>query len=680
MCLEENHIKIKDIFGDIFFATKYLKNLYVSERVDAYTDTSNDEDDSIPIYINQKYSNLLTNNEIVIFNGALNNIENITTNYRDQLDSFLQNNSDFGLPEASLDIVYLGSSPRIQRLLILIGGIGSGKTTLLTNYIKNNKKIKQLWLDFTFKNCYENLNKASIFRLLKKHIEKIEKDNIGRHDFRTILFEDEINKNISFFERNNKIRENILKNKIQEWFENDEIFVLSYLQYMLKHGEPVIVFDNIDLHPLHNQLELYEFAKEIIDINDSVRFIISMREYSFCDFNIEYRNAILNQPIIHITAPDSKLVILKRINYLTSLLKPQITIQSSYTESNNKIKIIHNDVMELIQDIIKPLLYQRSILFLKCITNHNIRQILNLVISYISSPYLIKTRFIKGLINKSISVTKEPKISFDEFLEIMILNSWQYFEKKIYTSKASAILNIYTTELGNDGNAKLLRYHLLTFILKLAEIGKWVNKKDIFDCLCPTLLISETVLLNELQTLMNNGAIESPEGSKVNECNTFLPTRKSWYYIHKLSKYLTYIRLIRNDLPLDFVHKSSNISTPLDYDELLEYLKFIDWIRRIEINEVKALSESENRFKYMQLAPRCPICFKIFKSLTLRIKQLKDKGYLSGLNTIKTTETLKKFFNEIKRNINDEKLVCTLNTNDLYKMINNTITEISLTS
>lgn len=269
----------------------------------------------------------------------------------------------------------------------------------------------------------------------------------------------------------------------------------------------------------------------------------------------------------------------------------------------------------------------------------------------------MSTKIVKRIIFEKIDKEYQGfNISFDEFLQIMLLRSFDYYDPRNFRTEFESLINVYQTFVSANGLEKLIIFRIMILSLRLADANMFIDKCNIIKTVSRGLEMPEEKVEAAIGYLLRTDTFESPDGNNVVRCNILFPTRKMWYYINKLSKYITYVKLIRNDLYLNYECRPSKYGDRLDFGEIREYLLFIDWIRRIEINELKYVSE-KHRSDYLQLLSDKPVCIKLLKSLISRINKLLKDGLLAYLETKEAGKLIEKLYNEMKRNINEELLL-----------------------
>lgn len=650
--------KVADAFGDIIFEKPLMEDQYVTIRVNPFREKT-DKGDTLDILMNIAHKNEYTDNLIVYYDGE--KWINTCRELDDKLKEFIAGRKTMGKPEASLNIVYPTIISRISRLLLVIGGIGCGKTTFLTRYLHLHSEIQHLWIDFSFVDSSIDFNKKYIFSKIRKKILQNEKSRIGNLDYRSEIFRDLISQSRDFFYPDGILDKKRLDERIQQWFEDDELFVNSYLLFKSEESNFILIFDNIDIHKSNYQLALYEYAKELIDATPKLKIILSMREYSYGILKNEYLGTLKNQPIIHITSPNAEEVLEKRFKFLAEIIKLD-KVELLIEEPNSKItsKFSFEDTQNLIENLLFPLLQPKSIFMLRCLSNYNIKQILYYINMYLSSPYLLSTKFIKGVIQDQMDRTfKGAKISFDEFLQIMLLCSRRFYDQNIQLAETDQILNVYQVEEAKDQNYKFLVYRIIAYVLKHGQRRSPTNKKMIIETVSKGLCMDPDKVRKTFNILLETGTLESPDGinlAQLSDVSLVYPTRKAWYYCHRLSKFLIYIRLIRNDLFLNYEHQPTTYSDWLDEKEINDYLLFVDWIRRIEKSELKDLKD-DYKGDYLQLVGEIPICLKVLKSILLRLDELVRGKHIEKPDCSMAHKKIRGLFLEIRRDINQGKIL-----------------------
>ena len=674
--LEKIGSSFKDTFGDIIFTKYKMEELYVEQRDDPFYYLS-DDGRKIPVAMNNTLKQLYTDNYFV-FKNKDEEWQNISNIYDYEIEKFMKNRSEIGKPEASVDyilnIVYPSSRCRIERIFIIIGGIGCGKTTFITRYLSKNLNVSSLFLDFNFIMSLKEFHDEILYKELKQKIIQVEGDKIGDFEFRKGIFEKKIKESFDYFKNpNNTLNKKKLTNKLQEWFEDNEVFVDSYLYYKSEKGNFLLIFDNIDLHPNDNQTYLYEFSKNLVNKIQLLKILITMREYSFGYLQQHDHGTLVNQPILHITSPDTISVIKKRISLILELIvnkKISIQIESSSRQTPN-FKLEISETEALINNILKPLLLQKSLFFLISISNGSIKLVLANILKFFSSPYLMNTKLFKRIFKESVVDDYQgARISFDEFVQILLLGNYDFYEQRLSRNHITSFLNLYKTQTNNLDNECFLLQRIIDYSLKHWETQTNIKKSKLIEVVTKALSIAEKKVLGCLDILLKSGTLESPDGIDINslkETSHIFPTRKAWYYSHRLSKLLTYIRLIQNDLLLDFEHEPHSYIETLDIKEISNYILFIDWIRRIENKELASVID-EDRVYYLQVIGEKPLCLKVFKSFITRLLELKEKRVVSKRILYENKLKILGLFQQIKKNITQARIQPDVSETYLYQI------------
>lgn len=614
--LQPSGYSLQGIFGDIIFKKDQMDVLYVQSR-DEPTGTSGIPSDTEegPMWTMQAANpELFSGNEVRVYDCS-GHIRDIGSNAL-KLKEFISKGE--GQPEAALKVVFESSYPRINRILIVWGGIGVGKTTFLVRFLSQNPQIKRDWFDFNFIPNDKFPDMSTLVHYLREIIANRYGKKLGNYAFRKRLFHKKLEQHKAAFYVDGKLDRNRLNEKMEEFFNQDDTFLFSFLSLLARNRFNVLVFDNIDVHCHDNQMMLYELAKNIVDRVPRLRIIMTMREYTFGDLKNAYAGALDTQLSLHITPPQINEVIKTRTTFVSNLVKKVVLPWPSPISGTYGLEI--KDLGKFMEYLLEPLLLPHSAEMLTCLYNRNIRAILRAILCFIESKYLQETRYVHSLLpDRDDNEYQGTKISFDDFLTITMLQSNMYYDPRLCPTYEDMIINVFELFPSQRGGNVFLPYRLLTYVVRHYRNNIALPKEDIIRDLSLALGLNQDVVEGLLHRYLEMGIIESPEGRRLEFCQTIFPTLKAWYYLHRLSKYLKYILHIRTDTCLDFKYTANH--RHMDDDMVMFYLRFIDWVRRMEIAEYANVPD-EFKAKYLLLLSERPISIRLFKSFVLRMDQL----------------------------------------------------------
>ena len=541
-----------------------------------------------------------------------------------------------------------------ERLLFLQAGIGSGKSTLLHHLSRIVlPKIEEAnAIDFSFQFAIIDLNPLAEAMSLKEIWKKLlgnirsqlEKSWSGpANNLWETLARDEIYNAegsylplISFSPHPERLR-----NRIIHASRDDLVFIRRMVKYLSQHKQRVVVFvpDNIDkLTSVKTQLALIERLVNLLNECEKSIGLVPLREYTLGDL-CNQRDFISFHHVKcqHITTPLLGDMVQKRFDLaMTELDDETATVNAVGITQATAIRTF--DVRELFKHIRsafeeipiaehdsadkKHSAYTRRLsYFLHHVTNTNARSTLKLVLSAMESWALpidevVTTYFYQR--DKGLPI-KLPPFTIDKLLRLCSVGCWRFYEQE----ECPQILNCFSFA-GHRPDAENGRFPLLIVhrMLQYFEGRTRINMNQFFnDFSCFGYSADE--LKGAVTRLQEGVFIESANGSGLLHDSVFYKTRKCSYYFHKLSKMLVFLENVRNDSMIEYKAEPHEAHTELAID-VPAVLEFIVYISDQECKEWAYVQRKGKLHieRYKRIVVTQPVCWKLFKSVQKRCKEL----------------------------------------------------------
>lgn len=644
-----NAFSFNEILGDIHGDSDKLTMLYVSDRVPA----SGGENELYPAPQNLSYPDLYNDNEFQYIGDEELRLDRV--DLRSEVKEFLTTVDD----RAQVSLVqHLEGLPLAKRLFLIMGGIGCGKTTFLHHLFQTTlRSLKSIQNGKDYQMIYCNYRSLPPPSLIEPSSDPLSLSSLAEpirsqlvEKFPEYTSDKEIERIIETESSDFRGVYNYLKRHTQGGLQGELIEKRHYAEKLLNNlifsaaiirdlhertsNRIVIALDNMDQHSANDQLSILRCAKALLNRCPKLTVIVCIREYSLRIIWEELRTMRVHA--MHMTTPPIDKVLKKRFRLLKSKYDrsrpPSVQLAENIEVEVKSYKKFLNKLSEVI-------LQRKTLRGLYALTNADLRELLRQVQAYLESPHLPVERILPDFYNSSAYDRGKfgkpwKKIPFDCFLTNIIVKKHDHYCEQAPLVGEYPIINIFCDPDAREPTWSLLRYRLLDYFQRQKRVSKR-EVVEIFKILEP----EEYRLEKRLENFLKDDFIESPEGREISKVQEIFATRRAWYYINRLSTYLVYLDLIRNDMWIDYKVTPPDPSTYTN-QKLPEVISLIDFIRRKEIAE-KAGASKQDMDTYKLIIGFQPISWRLLGSVASRLMALLRNKEL------RVTEDLEKSVNKM---------------------------------
>ncbi len=451
-----------------------------------------------------------------------------------QLDSFLKDN----YPSTHNGSMYY-----------VFGKKGVGKSTLLTYYISrylSQQKYIPIYLDLygiDIEDLYQSIN--------RKLYESLYNSQLTKKYFISPENAKEVRKEFS------SMSDEWIIDKIYKDHENKYQFTYQLLHHLAEERQKkiYIFFDNTDELGFDVIIQIIRLSYNIISNKIPVRIIHALRDYwgapEFVNQARQFQvsctyltppniTELINARIKHIKFPSPKAKF--SVEFLAwSESRWQ---QHTKTVTYEKATVLLDDFMV---EVFQNLNFAEEI-YKSC--NYNIRELLDNVYNFFHSCNLpIVPLFQRILLEQK----KSRKIELDDYIRcIMTVHTF------CFDYESSRVFNIFDM----SGKCSVTSYRNtlgLIRILQRVSLEDGCEKNDLLADF-KALGYEEDNLKYAINTLINKGLLESPDGDNFNVINILVISLKGKYYINKIIYNFEYLSYIQDRVPMP-----NNFQTSVNY-------------------------------------------------------------------------------------------------------------------
>lgn len=238
--------------------------------------------------------------------------------------------------------------------------------------------------------------------------------------------------------------------------ENTKEHINKCLLYLMQKNnyEVCMVFDNLDQHPtdLQEKVSLYAITRTKA-LN--ILAIVSLRDETYWDLKRKPPlNAYGNITSYQIVSPSMEQVLLKRINYVLSIIgKKKVTFDSSPDmKLNAVIEMDYNSIFSLFKDTIQK---DEIKVIINNLSSGDIRKGLDIFKEIITSGHVDLHNIFKYPVSQG-SINTIP---YDKVLKAIGLA-----DQIFYDSNKSAILNLFRTNSKDGFYSHFINYRILEIL------------------------------------------------------------------------------------------------------------------------------------------------------------------------------------------------------------------------
>lgn len=377
-----------------------------------------------------------------------------------------------------------------------------------------------------------------------------------------------------------------------------------------------------------------------------------MRTYTLGDIKTDY-GGTLSQPSLRLTPASIPEVIKSRLNFIGSQIQ-SVVVPILLGPRRHPVRVLVQNVQSFFSDVLMPLTLEKSMELQRGMFNKDLRLILGNVLTYLASRHFLNTVYVRGILTRTVSPAYEgAKVSFDEFMRISLLGQKEFLETDAGHCHPGSSVNMFRTVQTTKGSECFLLFHTLTYLVTHFQRKVAITCGRLTAILL-ALAVEEDTITRTLRFMLHTGLVESPQGTRLLLDHIIMPTWKAWFYVHRLAKYLTYIDVIKEDTPLDFRYRHGEMG--FNQDRSFFFLKFIDWVRRVEISEVHNL-DADTEAHYCVLCGSSPICLKLVKSYVLRVAELLTKNRIDKDDLTDTIKPTRALLSQIGADIRQDRLL-----------------------
>jgi len=403
-------------------------------------------------------------------------------NYSKEMRTFLKGRvSMLGLPVEEVyqietsdeSSTILGNDMTMKRqnkkkghLFVIFGNLGAGKTTFLSRYynhiLNEMQRKKFLWILIDFQSFYGNLLDVDEFitNQIEESIYKVE-ENFTKFEVLKEIYSVEIERMVggAWAPYSNNSEE--LNKKIGDFIEQKQYNRKEHIEKSLRHliakynYEICMVFDNLDQHSnsLQEQVSLYAVTrtKEL-----GILAIVSIRDETYWSLRRKPPlNAYGNITSYQVVSPSMEQVLLKRINYVLSIMgDKKITFDSNRDRQLNAvIEMDYNSLFSLFKDTIQTEEIKEIV---NNLSSGDIRKGLKIFKNIITSGHIDLNNIISY---PYMSPENKKTIPYDK-----IIKSVGLADQVFYDSNKSEIFNIFRTNSIDGFYSHLINYRILEIL------------------------------------------------------------------------------------------------------------------------------------------------------------------------------------------------------------------------
>jgi hypothetical protein len=432
---------------------------------------------------------------------------------------------------------------------------------------------------------------------------------------------------------------------------DDVTYVARVARFLAKRDNGVLVFvlDNIDCLPsARRQLAFVKRFVEFLDAIGPGVGIVTVREYTLGNLSglrdfaaFQYVNRL------HMTTPYLGEAVQKRFQVALAAVTDdsarlvRVPIGEGVASTQFDVKQILTHISSAFDDpgvrvLRKPRrstrmedLGLRNVpVFLNNITNSNMRLCLGFVLEALDSWAFPSGKVVRDYYYRRDTGQRWPVGPFtvDELFPAAAVGGFEFYDHRLCT----LVQNVFATGEVRP-NWQERRFPLLHVyrILQLVGGRGQIGLGECLDMLsCFPFHRAENWSI--LQSLLDQGFVESLQGSRLESIETLCATRKLIFYLDVFSCSLVYIEMVRNDSYIEYdsePHKVGVCRTVLAED-MIEAFKFIWYVMEQETQQyvgVKASKARVSRFRQIVEESR-PICWKMLCGVVAHGKELYQRN------------------------------------------------------
>lgn len=562
-----------------------------------------------------------------------------------------------------------------RRLFFLQAGIGAGKTTLVHHFsrITAPALMKEKAIPYRFVTAVVNCDPVAVdssMRDLWPMVLREVRLSIGQatgldtaEGWEQIAYEDIYDPNGSLkpaVRWSPKGEESAKREITYQVHDNDLLFIQRTARQLWQSspkGIIVVVLDNLDRHqiPWNRQLGMCFRLTDLLTSCRHLIGVIPLRQYTLGNIaQIKSATRYAHLDRMRITTPVVGKVLQRRLELFIDQKLNKKDLSRTFKISRD-ITFTFQDFRELVKWIAGSIddhdslgrkraytpeeyaLMRSSVSnFLNSVNCFDLRATLRMMMPALRSwAFLVQNSILAFLINRESKRPRQAaKVTLDEILRLVFAGEWERYDE----GNDSGIINLF----GRPGERpipeagrfpQLIRYRLLEYYDANSSISG--ERTVMLEELRKHMKIFG-YSANEIDLLimdsMYKGFAESPEGMKKKNIKNLFKTQKTGYYLHPLCKLLVYLENVRNDSMITYESVPHEVRSRIP-DDLIEILKFIDFIFQSEIAELAYIRKKDKgrhggpnlRVYRRYFVGTQPICWRLLRSVTRRVNELSFK-------------------------------------------------------
>ncbi len=506
-------------------------------------------------------------------------------------------------------------------LLVLMAPVGWGKTVLL-KYIWEYLIFKSKWLYEhvypiylqvdNYRNVFEELTSKRQIRediykyLIHERLIEIVKNFVDLDDENFWSYIKESTDSFNDLEQRerdiaklfsgngtNREKQKMIYTVRMEAREKEEFYLYATKYIVEKKNKVVLlIFDNVDPLPINIHDVILDEAM-LITKKFGFKIIISMRTNTYFELaaNPNGRIKAYIPRTIKMNQRNVGEYLKRRTNAIIATVDGFGKENGSFTAGGKRIKF--QDLRKVIESMISILLSSESADILNYVSNHNLRKLNFLLITYLQTGYIDENRLITNIIQDQ--VTEEPSTESPLWVllsSIITANHLTRFPLKYTGNYEGDILNIYC-----NGEIIVDRYFIRIYLLNYLKLNGHSSFNEIFNAyngLHKTARPdTKKAIEYAIKRFIDCELVVSPEyykvigENRVSEINNLSLNDTGEYYIKHLRNYFEYLIYMKDDVDL-----VTNVYNILD---CIEVRHFSDRYRELQ-NYLRMVIEMEENF------------------------------------------------------------------------------------
>ncbi len=517
-----------------------------------------------------------------------------------------------------------------KRLLVILGGIGEGKTSLLDYFfrrvVKNRRNLKNVVrLNVDFEEMADllpsELDVDYLSNLLVEGINTQFPELREEKDSLLGVLEEPLKVHAGLLaavgeKAGQAARDRLEAKLIERCVENPRVLIASTINYLFRVRKKrlVVTLDNVDRLPVECQSRAVNSVRLALRQWDCCA-IVCVREYTYGNLWLMSEWGFERPLLYHKRAPRFASVLRRRFEKFDIGRHTQMP---SFELGGKPLKVAA--IRRFVKNISK-FLWERDLegcLFR--LTNGNVRQMLNMVKSFLSFYRLdMEALFTSTFLREPLEAEKlRLTANFENFLSAIIVGNFRYYSASnpmTPEARETFVLNV----VGGPPSLPLLPYRVLTYLrnLEIMNIEPLVEKAS---CMGATSSQVDGVLDGFLKSYV----IESMQGVDIGRVGEIAITRKGEYYFDELVLFSTYIANVMNDAVWDREIQPYEQLGSLNemWDFVVECVKRI---YQIELEELTTV-DPQMRGAYKDFLWKQPYCERLCACNLARLHKMKRRG------------------------------------------------------